>query len=136
MGKRNEECHLEFDKTLNHFDYYINNYDEDCLKWTNRQLGSFTNTIYSPLGLIMKFIPFNFPIWTGIKFLIPNIINGNSVLLWFSENCLLISEIIENLIKNNEQLSQRCEVLYNDWLNTKEILETNLIKGVSFTGSL
>lgn len=54
---------------------------------------------FRPLGIIQKIVPFNFPIWTGIKFIVPNILNGNSVVLRFSEDCLLVAELVEDLIR-------------------------------------
>lgn len=61
-------------------------------------MGTWQNINYHSLGTILKIVPFNFPIWTGLKFLVPNLLVGNTVVLWLSENCLLVSEILEKII--------------------------------------
>jgi hypothetical protein len=59
--------------------------------------------------------------------LIPNILNGNSVALRFSENCLLVSEIMEKIIGSNDKLSKRSTIIYNSREDTKSLLESKLI---------
>ena len=101
MGKPISQSISEIDKCTSLCEYYINN-SEKFLKpsfiETNYSASYYT---YAPLGIIFGIMPWNFPIWQVMRFAIPNLIIGNSVLLKHSLNTSGVSLILEELFQTS-----------------------------------
>ncbi|MBW8524791.1 aldehyde dehydrogenase family protein [Chryseobacterium chendengshani] len=90
---------------------------------------------YVPKGVILGIMPWNFPFWQVLRFAVPAILSGNTVVLKHASICFGSGNTIEEIFLEAgfpEGVFQNLEVGHKD---VKEILEHPVIKGVSLTGS-
>lgn len=90
---------------------------------------------YVPKGVILGIMPWNFPFWQVLRFATPAILAGNTVVLKHASICFGSGNVIEKVFLEAgfpDGVFQNLEVGHKD---VKEILEHQIIKGVSLTGS-
>ncbi|UMQ44144.1 aldehyde dehydrogenase family protein [Chryseobacterium sp. Y16C] len=90
---------------------------------------------YVPKGVILGVMPWNFPFWQVLRFAIPAILAGNTVVLKHASICFGSGNTIEDMFLEAgfpKGIFQNLEVGHKE---VKEILEYNTVKGVSLTGS-
>jgi len=90
---------------------------------------------YVPKGVILGVMPWNFPFWQVLRFAIPAILAGNTVVLKHASICFGSGNAIEDVFLEAgfpKGIFQNLEVGHKE---VKEILEHDAIKGVSLTGS-
>lgn len=90
---------------------------------------------YIPKGVILGVMPWNFPFWQVLRFAIPAILAGNTVVLKHASICFGSGNAIEKIFLEAgfpEGVFQNLEVGHKE---VKEILEHDVVKGVSLTGS-
>lgn len=90
---------------------------------------------YVPKGVILGVMPWNFPFWQVLRFATPAILAGNTVVLKHASICFGSGNAIEKVFLEAgfpEGVFQNLEVGHKE---VKEILEHQIIKGVSLTGS-
>ncbi len=96
---------------------------------------SIAESHYVPKGVILGVMPWNFPFWQVLRFAIPAILAGNTVVLKHASICFGSGNAIEKVFIEAgfpEGVFQNLEVGHKE---VKEILEHSVIKGVSLTGS-
>lgn len=96
---------------------------------------SVSEVLYQPMGVILGIMPWNFPFWQALRFAIPTILAGNTILLKHASICKGSGRAIEELFRKSgfpEGVLQNIEYSYAD---IEELITTPLIKGVSLTGS-
>ncbi|MDQ1101667.1 succinate-semialdehyde dehydrogenase/glutarate-semialdehyde dehydrogenase [Chryseobacterium sp. SORGH_AS 1048] len=90
---------------------------------------------YVPKGVILGVMPWNFPFWQVLRFAVPAILAGNTVVLKHASICFGSGNAIEQVFLEAgfpEGIFQNLEVGHGE---VKEILEHKAIMGVSLTGS-
>ncbi|MFQ3307542.1 MAG: succinate-semialdehyde dehydrogenase/glutarate-semialdehyde dehydrogenase [Candidatus Midichloriaceae bacterium] len=134
MGKTISESIAEVEKCKILCDYYIEN-SEKFLKskiiQTNFSKSYYT---YQPLGVIFGIMPWNFPLWQVMRFVVPNLIIGNSILLKHASNTTGVSLEIEKFMK--EVLPEnlfRSLILHVNLV--KEVIKDCNVAAVTITGS-
>lgn len=133
-GKQMLQAEAEVKKSISHVMYYIKNY-EKLNKAKAIKTPFNTSTLATrPLGVIYKISPFNFPLWTTVKMLAPNLCLGNTVLIRPAQTCPLVGKAMESLSKSID--FQTFDVTFSDPKDTEFIISNFKIKGVSFTGSV
>ena len=96
---------------------------------------SYSEVHYVPKGVILGVMPWNFPFWQVLRFAVPAILAGNTVVLKHASICFGSGNtIVEVLLEAGfpEGVFQNLEVGHKA---VKEILEHDVVKGVSLTGS-
>lgn len=96
---------------------------------------TFSEVHYIPKGVILGVMPWNFPFWQVLRFAVPAILSGNTVVLKHASICFGSGNAIERVFEEAgfpEGIFQNLEVGHKE---VKEILEHEIIKGVSLTGS-
>lgn len=86
------------------------------------------------LGVIFCIMPWNFPLWQVIRFAIPALALGNTVLLKHSDITAGTAEIIESVFKS----ASEPQLFFNCAMNhamAAQVLADPRVKAVSFTGS-
>lgn len=124
----------EVEKCATLVDYYIQNGETLLQGRTIETKWTATYTVNDPLGVILGVMPWNFPFWQVFRFAIPTILAGNTVVVKHASNVPLSAKALEDcfLIDGFEQL------YYNLFLpgsQVEKVIENDVIKGVSLTGS-
>lgn len=135
MGKPLTQAKVEIKKCVSLCEYYAEyaaSYLAERIIPTSMK---YTGVYYEPLGVIFGIMPWNFPVWQVLRFAIPTIAAGNTVLVKpapittgtgiFIEQLFLKSGFPENLFQTI--------VIEND--KVPFILGHQSIAGLSFTGS-
>lgn len=136
MGKLIKQGKQEIDLCAGICDWTAENAPEN-LKDEERELpnGGKGTITYSPMGVIYGIQPWNFPAYQVIRYSIANLMAGNGVLLKHAENvtgsALLLQKIYEvaGLPKN------LFTVLKISHEQSDAIIENDLVRGVTLTGS-
>ncbi|SIP97283.1 succinate-semialdehyde dehydrogenase / glutarate-semialdehyde dehydrogenase [Chryseobacterium sp. RU37D] len=90
---------------------------------------------YVPKGVILGVMPWNFPFWQVLRFAVPAILAGNTVVLKHASICFGSGNAIEKVLLEAgfpEGVFQNLEAGHKE---VKDVLEHHIIKGVSLTGS-
>ena len=90
---------------------------------------------YAPMGVILGVMPWNFPFWQVLRFAVPAILAGNTVVLKHASICFGSGKMIEKLFADAgfpKGVFQNLEIGHAE---VKSVLENPIIKGVSLTGS-
>ncbi len=108
--------------------------------WLSDQLVSadgFEHRItFAPLGPIYIIMPWNFPFWQPMKVALPHLIAGNTILLKHARNVTGSALAIQDaFVKAGFPLGV-FTTLVIDHETSNKIIESDIIQGVSFTGSV
>ena len=118
-------------------EYYADN-AEDLLKARTLKRTIFSGTTIvkkDPLGVLFGIMPWNYPFYQVLRFAIPNIMAGNTVVIKHASNvpqCAIVLE--EFFIKAGFPKGVYTNILVSG-RNTEPIIANKHIKGVSLTGS-
>ncbi|MET3538797.1 aldehyde dehydrogenase family protein [Chryseobacterium limigenitum] len=96
---------------------------------------TYSEVHYAPKGVILGVMPWNFPFWQVLRFAVPAILAGNTVVLKHASICFGSGNAIEQVLLEAgfpEGVFQNLEVGHKE---VKGILEHDVVKGVSLTGS-
>lgn len=90
---------------------------------------------YEPQGIILGIMPWNFPFWQAMRFIVPAIAGGNAVLLKHSSNVPLCADNIESVIIEAGFPENICKNIFVSYGQIESIMARPEIRGVSLTGS-
>lgn len=88
----------------------------------------------SPLGPLLGIMPWNFPLWQVIRFAVPALLNGNTILLKHAPNTWGTAELIEDLFAEAFPENAYIHIPIDHALAARVIADMR-IRGVSLTGS-
>lgn len=135
MGKPIKESIAEIEKCATLCDFYATNADSflaDELIETDAD-ESFIS--YDPLGCILGIMPWNFPFWQVMRFAVPTLTAGNTVILKHASNVTGCSLMIEKLFKKAGYPKGCFQTVLAGHEQIERLLENEIIKAVSLTGS-
>ena len=90
---------------------------------------------YIPMGVILGVMPWNFPFWQVLRFAVPAILAGNTVVLKHASICFGSGKLIEKLFRDAGFPKGIFENLEIGHAEVKNVLENSTVKAVSLTGS-
>jgi len=96
---------------------------------------AYSEVHYVPKGVILGVMPWNFPFWQVLRFAVPAILAGNTIVLKHASICFGSGNAIAEVLLEAgfpEGIFQNLEIGHQD---VKEVLEHHIVKGVSLTGS-
>lgn len=135
MGKVLNEAFIELNKCIVTARFYTENtpaYLETVSLSTRYHKSYYT---FEPIGSILAIMPWNFPFWQALRFAIPNLLLGNTILLKHAPNVLLSAKNIEDTFKEagfEEGVFQCLNIEINE---TEKVISNPIVKGVTLTGS-
>lgn len=91
--------------------------------------------IFQPLGVIMAIMPWNFPFWQALRFAIPTLLAGNVSILKHASTCTGSSLAIEQLLRDAEFPEHTFISIVANHDTIGKLIASDIIDGVSFTGS-
>ncbi|WP_203295992.1 NAD-dependent succinate-semialdehyde dehydrogenase [Luteirhabdus pelagi] len=90
---------------------------------------------YSPIGVIYGIQPWNFPVYQVIRYAIANLMAGNGVLLKHAESVTGTGLFLEKLFTEAGLPEHLFTVLLIDHDQSDAVIENDLVRGVTLTGS-
>ncbi|MBX3022251.1 MAG: aldehyde dehydrogenase family protein [Bdellovibrionales bacterium] len=133
MGKVRKEAQAEVNKCIASCKILRENFGA----WKAQKeyvLSSGHSVHYEPLGPLLGIMPWNFPLWQVIRFAIPALLCGNTVLLKHAPNTWGVAEFLEGLFKQafpeGTYVNLRVGVP-----ETSALIGDSRVRGVSLTGS-
>ncbi|MFQ5871318.1 MAG: aldehyde dehydrogenase family protein, partial [Candidatus Geothermarchaeales archaeon] len=91
---------------------------------------------YEPLGVILSIMPWNFPFWQALRFAIPTLLAGNVSILKHSSNVPQSALAIEEAFREAGFTENAFRAVLADHTTISELIASDLIHGVSLTGSV
>jgi succinate-semialdehyde dehydrogenase / glutarate-semialdehyde dehydrogenase len=91
--------------------------------------------LFEPMGVLVGIMPWNFPFWQVLRFAIPALSLGNTILLKHASNVFGSSELIQKALL---EAGYPKDVFQHAPLSSKEVLKiipNEFVRGVSLTGS-
>ncbi|SEL94909.1 succinate-semialdehyde dehydrogenase / glutarate-semialdehyde dehydrogenase [Aquimarina amphilecti] len=135
MGKPYKESISEIEKCISLIEFYEKNAEmflaDELIKTDARE--SFIS--YDPLGCILAIMPWNYPFWQVMRFAVPTITAGNTVLLKHANNVTGCALVIQDLFKEAGYPKGCFQNVLATHEQVEEIITNDLVKAVSLTGS-
>nr|HMN67297.1 aldehyde dehydrogenase family protein [Bdellovibrionales bacterium] len=133
MGKAIKESDAEIDKCVASVRALIEHFPH----WRaeiEHKTGNGYEVTREPLGVIVGIMPWNFPLWEGVRFAAPTLLCGNAILLKHSTNTWGSAEFIDRIF--NETLPAGAfRHLRVDHDVIGDLIADQRVRGVSLTGS-
>ena len=135
MGKPISQSIAEIEKCAWLCDFYRKNAEDlladELIKTEAKE--SFIS--YDPLGVILGIMPWNYPFWQVMRFAVPTLTAGNTVLLKHASNVTGCALAIQELFKKAGYPEGCFQTLLADHNQIEKVIEDNRVKAVSLTGS-
>ena len=90
---------------------------------------------FEPLGVILSVMPWNYPFWQALRFAVPGLIAGNASLLKHASNVTGCAFAIESAFREADFPDDLFRTIVPDYDTVAALLASDLIQGVSLTGS-
>jgi acyl-CoA reductase-like NAD-dependent aldehyde dehydrogenase len=135
MGKPIVESEAEVEKCAWNLDYYAEN-AEYHLKADIRNSDATESFIqYTPLGVILAIMPWNYPFWQVFRFAAPALMAGNTALLKHASNVPQCAKGIEEVFRESGFPEGAFQALLVPGSGVATIIEHPVIAAVTITGS-
>lgn len=140
MGKPIRESRAEILKCASACEYFAQNAAEflkdEILPTTRNENPETKNFIsFSPLGIILGIMPWNYPFWQVFRFAASAVMAGNVILLKHASNVPGCALAIEELFREANFPDHILQTLLIDTAAIPAIIEDNRISAVTLTGS-
>lgn len=129
MGKPIEQAKAEVNKCVQLIDYYAE-VSEEVLKDEKIKDNAFVSK--QPLGVLLGIMPWNFPVWQAMRFAVPSLLAGNTILLKPAPNVIGVSKKLEAIFAD-AGLESHFQVVLSEMKDIELIVKNT--QGVSLTGS-
>lgn len=135
MGKPISQAEAEIEKCAWAAEYY----SENAHKWLEEELVTTDSKLsyvsFEPLGAILSIMPWNFPFWQALRFAIPAVVVGNTSILRHASVCPGSALAIEDAFKQAGFPEKVFSTVITDHSVVAKLIESDLVSGVSLTGS-
>jgi succinate-semialdehyde dehydrogenase/glutarate-semialdehyde dehydrogenase len=135
MGKPITESKAEIEKCAWVCEYYANNSEDFLRSETVNTDATESYVLFEPLGPVLGIMPWNFPFWQVFRFAVPTIMAGNTVLLKHASNVQICARHIENVFVKAGFPRGVFQNLVLGSDKVENIIENDIVKAVSLTGS-
>ncbi len=135
MGKPLGEGISEVEKCAKVCDYYADNAEEFLTPQTLECDGLSCSTVYQPIGTILAVMPWNFPFWQVFRFVAPNLVAGNTVVLKHAGNVSNCAKAIEAIIIRAGFPKDVFRSLIVPSERVADLIRDPRVKAVTLTGS-
>ncbi len=135
MGKPIKQSKAEVEKCAWLCDYFIENSARFLEAETRSSTAGKSLLLFQPLGVIYAVMPWNFPYWQVFRFLVPNLVAGNTGILKHASHVPACGEAIDILIRNAGGREGVFQNLFVNYEQSDRIIGHPAVKGVTLTGS-
>jgi succinate-semialdehyde dehydrogenase/glutarate-semialdehyde dehydrogenase len=135
MGKPIKESYMELEKSTKFIQYHIDNAEKFLNPEEVKTSVDKSYIAYQPLGPLVLYQPWNFPIWLVMKTVIPQLLVGNTALVKSSSQTPLCGLELERLFQEAgfpKGVYQYFPINYKDG---ERAIASKKVRGCSLTGS-
>ena len=136
MGKPIGQSQAEIEKCAWLCDYFAENLEMFLREEVVQTEALRSYVTMEPLGIIMGIMPWNFPFWQVFRFAIPALMAGNVCVLKHASNVPMTALAIESLFRDSGLPDHVFKTLLVDAKTAMDLIEQELVDGVSLTGSV
>ncbi|MEI6311100.1 MAG: aldehyde dehydrogenase family protein [Bacteroidota bacterium] len=126
------QSHLEIEKCISTCKYYAANVSTYLAPTIINEKATIH---YQALGVIVGIMPWNFPIWQVIRFAVPTLLAGNTVLIKHAPSTPQSSLLLEKIFKETNSLHNIFKQEFIAIEDIEFLIAHPYIKGISLTGS-
>jgi succinate-semialdehyde dehydrogenase/glutarate-semialdehyde dehydrogenase len=90
---------------------------------------------YEPLGVVFSIMPWNYPFWQAFRFAVPGLVAGNTSLLKHASNVTGCAFAIEHAFREAGFPEDTFRTIVPDYDTVAALIASDLVAGVSLTGS-
>jgi succinate-semialdehyde dehydrogenase/glutarate-semialdehyde dehydrogenase len=90
---------------------------------------------FEPLGVILSIMPWNYPFWQALRFAVPAVVAGNTSILKHASNVPQCAFAIESAFKEAGFPENTFRTIVADHAAVEALIESDIMRGVSLTGS-
>ncbi|ETA68131.1 NAD-dependent aldehyde dehydrogenase [Methanolobus tindarius DSM 2278] len=135
MGKPIREALSEIEKCAWTCDYFAKNAESFLASEFVETDAETSGYVYEPAGVILSIMPWDFPFWQALRFGIPSVAGGNTVLLKHASNVPMCALEIENIFIEAGFSEGIFQTLLIDGNTASSLISREEINAVSFAGS-
>ena len=135
MGKTLASAIAEAEKCAWGCRYYADHAPEQLADQRVETAASRSFVRYSPIGLVVAIMPWNFPFWQVFRFAAPALMAGNVGLLKHASNVPQCALAIEDILKRAGFPEGAFQTLLLESGRVEGLLRDNRVKAATFTGS-
>lgn len=133
MGKPIKDSLAEIDKSASS-SLFLREHWPEWLKAKEYDIGNGYGVRYAPMGPLLGIMPWNFPLWQVVRFAVPALIGGNSILIKHAPNTWGSAEYMAEIFRQAfpDSVYQNLRV---DVPVIGQLIKDSRVRGVSLTGS-
>ncbi|MEW6508641.1 MAG: NAD-dependent succinate-semialdehyde dehydrogenase [Bacteroidota bacterium] len=135
MGKPIKQSIAEVEKCAWVCEYFAENTERMLAKEIIETDASESYVEFSPLGVILAVMPWNFPFWQVFRFAAPSLMAGNAGLLKHASNVPMCALAIEQIFLNAGFPKNVFKTLLIGSEPVKDVIKEPIIKAATLTGS-
>jgi acyl-CoA reductase-like NAD-dependent aldehyde dehydrogenase len=135
MGKPIVESEAEVEKCALNCDYYAENAEQFLSNEQRTSSASKSYIQYTPLGIILAVMPWNYPFWQVFRFAAPALMAGNGALLKHASNVPQCALAIEEVFREAGFPPGIFQTLLVGSSEVRKLIERKEISAVTLTGS-
>lgn len=135
MGKVITESYAEIGKCIHACEYYAENAQAFLADEVIKTDASRSYVAYQPLGTVLGIMPWNFPFWQVIRFAIPALVTGNTVMLKHASNIPQSALAAEQLLHDAGIPGNVFRSLMVHSSQLEPLIIDSRIQGIALTGS-
>jgi succinate-semialdehyde dehydrogenase/glutarate-semialdehyde dehydrogenase len=136
MGKPIAQAKAEVALAASIYDYYSDRGPHLLADEVLEIAGSGSAVVRTaPVGALLGIMPWNFPLYQMARFVAPNLLLGNTILLKHAQSCPQISLAVEALIREAGMPPGGYANVFATHGQVAEMIASPLLQGVSITGS-
>ncbi len=135
MGKPITQAMGEIEKCAGLCEYYANTAEAYLKPQPIETENTKSYRCFKPMGIIYAIMPWNFPFWQALRFIVPNLMAGNAALLKHASSSIGAALALEKIFHQVDFPKNIFRSLVIDVELSPYIIEHAEIRGVTLTGS-
>src|SRR5690348_12707226 len=135
MGKTIAESEAEVEKCAWNCDYYAENAELFLAPERVATNAAESYVEFTPIGVVLAIMPWNFPYWQVIRFAAPAIMAGNTAVLKHASNVSRCALEIERIFREADAPDGLCSTILVPGAEVERIIADPRIAAVTLTGS-
>jgi succinate-semialdehyde dehydrogenase / glutarate-semialdehyde dehydrogenase len=135
MGKPIQEARAEIEKSASACAYYARYGPALLAPETRPAAPAGSRVVFTPLGVVLAIMPWNFPVWQVIRAAVPALLAGNTVLLKHAPTVTGCALALEQLVREAGLPAGLLQTILAEPPAVATLIKDPRVRGVTLTGS-